>query len=66
MYLLDNIYIRFHNKFYSHIVGIPVGTNCVPLAADLFLFCYDRDFITLLSDDSQADIIETLNATSNY
>ena len=27
-YLLDNIYIRFGNKLYRQIVGIPMGTNC--------------------------------------
>ena len=35
---LDNIYIRFGSKFYRQIVGIPMGTNCAPLVADLFLF----------------------------
>ena len=65
-YLLDNIYIRFGNKLYRQIVGIPMGTNCVPLVADLFLFCYERDFMTSLSDDNQADIIEAFNSTSKY
>ena len=51
-YLLDNIYIRFGNKLYRHIVGIPMGTKCVPLVADLFLFCYERDFMTSLSNDN--------------
>ena len=23
-----------------------MGTDCAPLVADLFLFCYDRDFTT--------------------
>ena len=27
-YLLDNIYIRFGNKLYRQIIGIPMGTNC--------------------------------------
>ena len=36
-YLLDNIYIRFGTKLYRQIVGIPMGTNCAPLVADLFL-----------------------------
>ena len=36
VYLLDNIYIRFGTKLYRHIVGIPMGTNCAPLVADLF------------------------------
>ena len=35
-YLLDNIYSRFGNKLYRQIVGIPIGTNCAPLVADLF------------------------------
>ena len=58
------ILIRFGNKLYGQIVGIPMGTNCAPLVADLFLFCYERDFITSLSNDDQADIIETFNSTS--
>ena len=32
--LLDNIFLRFVSKLYRHIVGFPMGTNCVPLAAD--------------------------------
>ena len=35
-YLLDNIYIRFGTKLYRQIFGIPMGTNCAPLVADLF------------------------------
>ena len=46
--LLDNIYIRFGTKLYRQIVGIPMGTNCAPLVVDLFLFCYERDFMTSL------------------
>ena len=44
-FLLDNIYIRFGTKLYRQIVGILMGTNCAPLVADLFLFCYERDFM---------------------
>ena len=38
-----------------------MGTNCAPLVADLFFFCYERDFMTSLSDVKQAEIIEDLN-----
>ena len=65
-YLLNNIYIRFGNKLYRKIVGIPMCTNCAPIVADLFLFCYERDFMTSLSGDNQADIIEAFNSTSRY
>ena len=65
-YLLDNIFIRFGSKLYRQIVGIPMGTNCAPLVADLFLFCYERDFMLSLSDNNQLDIIEAFNLTSRY
>ena len=34
-----------------------MGTNCAPLVADLFLFCYGRDFMMSFSDDKQTDVI---------
>ena len=27
------------------VVGVPVGTDWASLVADLFLFCYERDFV---------------------
>ena len=66
IYLLDNIYIRLGTKLYRQIVGIPMGTNCAPLEADLFLFCYERDSMTSLSDVKQAEIIEGFKFTSRY
>ena len=43
-----------------------MGTNCAPLIADLFLFCYERDFMMSLSDDIQAEVIEAVSSTSKY
>ena len=63
---MDNIYIRFGTKLYRQIVGIPMGTNCAPLVSDLFLFCYERDFMKDLSSDTQADVIKAFNSTSRY
>ena len=42
-----------------------MGTNCAPLVADLFLFCYERDLLSL-SDDNQSEIIEAFKSTSRY
>ena len=65
-FLLDKIFIRFGTKVYRQAVGIPVGINCLSLVADLFLFCYESDFMMSLSDDKQADIIDAFNTTSRY
>ena len=29
-----------------------MGTDCAPLVADLFLFCYEREFMSSLSDNN--------------
>ena len=65
-YLLDNILINFGSELYRQIVGIQMDTNCAPLVADLFLFCYERDFMLSLSDNHQSDIIEAFNSTYRY
>ena len=43
-----------------------MGTNCVPLVADLFLFCYERDFMLSFTDDNQSEVVEAFNSTSRY
>ena len=65
-FLLDNIHIRFGIKLFRQIVGITMDTNCVPLVADLFLFCYERDFMMSLFVENQSEIIEAFSSTSRY
>ena len=43
-----------------------MGTNCAPVVADLFLFCYETDFMLSLSDDYQSEVIKAFNSTSRY
>ena len=56
----ENIYIRFGTNVYRQTVGIPMGTNCALLEADLFLFCYESGFMSLSLDE------EAFNSTSRY
>ena len=43
--LIDNIFVIFGGRVFQQTVGIPMGTNCAPLLADLFLYSYEADFI---------------------
>ena len=61
-----SILYLFGTKVYRHAVRIPMGTNCAALVADLFLFCYERNLMMSLSEDTQADIIDVFNITSRY
>ena len=65
-FLLDIIFIQVSTKLYRQVVGIPIGTNCAPLVADLFLLCYETDFIVSLFDNKQADIIDAITITARY
>ena len=60
------MYIYLVQNSFRESVGIPMGTNCASLVPDLFLFCYERDFMLSLSDNNQTDIIEAFNSTSRY
>ena len=44
-FLLDNLFIEFNGKIFKQIIGVPMGTSCAPLISDLFLYCYESDFM---------------------
>ena len=43
-----------------------MGTNCSTVLVDLFLICYERDYMLFLSDDNQSEVIKAFNSTSRY
>ena len=63
---MENIYVQFDGMVYQHIVGIPMGTNCALLIADLFLYCYERDFMSDLQQSKRHYLIDMFNDTSRY
>ena len=44
-FLVDNIFVRFGEQLFRQTVGIPMGTNCATLLADLFLYSYENEFL---------------------
>ena len=44
-FLISNIYIKFGEELFCQIIGIPMGTNCAPLFANLYLFSYEYNFM---------------------
>ena len=47
-FLVDDIYVRFGGQLFRQMVGIPMGTNCAPILADLFLYSYKNEFLDKL------------------
>ena len=65
-FLLDNIYVRFSDTLYRQVVGIPMGTNCAPLVADLSLYTYEKEFMQDLQKQKKFDDLKYFNGTSRY
>ena len=61
-FLVDNIYVRFGGQLFRQMVGIPMGTNCAPLLADLFLYSYENEFLDKLIKEGKRKLALTSGA----
>ena len=48
------------DSFLDKWVGIPMGTNCAPLLADLFLYSYENEVLDKLVKDGKESLLESL------
>ena len=58
---MDNIYVRFGGQIFRQMVGIPMGTNCAPLLADLFLYSYENEFLDKLIKEDKRKLARNLS-----
>ena len=65
-FLVDNMYVRFGGQLYRQTVGIPVGTNCAPLLADLFLYSYQNEFLDKLIKEGKRKLARKFNLSYRY
>ena len=56
----------FAGKVFQQIVGIPMGTNCAPLLADIFLYSYEAEFIQSLLSTGRKWLASQFNFTYRY
>ena len=65
-FLIDNIYVELGGQIFRQTIGIPMGTNCAPLLADLFLYSYEAEFIQQLLANKKKNIAQKFNHTFRY
>ena len=65
-FLDDNIFVVFAGTVFQQTVGIPMGTNCAPLLADIFLYSYEADFIQSLLSTGKKRLASRFNLTYRY
>jgi hypothetical protein len=65
-FLIENIFVSFGGILFQQVVGIPMGTNCAPLLADLFLHSYESEFLQKLVKDKKIHEARAFNFTYRY
>ena len=63
---IDNIFVSFGGTLFQQVVGTPMGTNCAPLLADLFLYSYESEFLQKLVKDKKIHEARAFNFTYRY
>ena len=65
-FLVDDIYARFGGQLFRQMVGIPMGTNCAPLFADLFFYSYENEFVDKLVKEGKRMLARKFNLSYRY
>ena len=65
-FLIDNTFVIFGGRVFQQTVGIPMGTNCAHLLADLFLYSYEVDFIQEFLKKNEKKLARSFNFTFRY
>ena len=65
-YLIDNIFVEFGGQIFQQTFGIPMGTNCALLLADLFLYSYKAEFVQSLLQAGNKQLAQQFNFTYRY
>ena len=65
-FLMNNIYVSFGGQLFRQMVGIPMGTDCSPLLADLFLYSYENEFLDKLIKEGKRKLARKFNLSYSY
>ena len=67
VFMIDSIHVMFGGLVLQQRVGIPMGSNCAPLPADLLFYSHEADFIQgLLKKKKQKKLARSFNFTFRY
>ena len=65
-FLIDNIFVQFGGRLFRQAIGIPMGTNCAPLLADLFLYSYENEFLDNMIRSGHRRLARSFNLCYRY
>ena len=64
--LLDNIYVMYGNVVYKQEIGVPMGTDCAPFLANLYLYARESKWIDSLIEGKKLEMAKKVSLNSRY
>jgi hypothetical protein len=65
-WLIDNTYVTVGNQVLRQTVGIPMGTDCAPFLANLFLFAYEFRYLNNLLTQKKWPLLNKFRRCVRY
>ena len=65
-FFIESIFAMFGRRVVQQTVGIPMGTNCATLLADLFLYSCEADSIQGFLKKNEKKLVRSFNFTFRY
>ena len=65
-FLIDDIFVQFGGRLFRQVIGIPMGTNCAPLLADLFLYSYENEFLDNMIKSGNRTLARSFDLCCRY
>ena len=65
-FLIDNVFVKFGECLFRQVIGTPMGTNCAPLLAGLFLYSYESEFLDNMIRSGDRKLARSFNLCYRY
>ena len=65
-FLINNIFVQFGGRLFHQAIGIPMGTNCSPLLADLFFYSYENEVLDNMIRSGHRRLARSFNLCYRY
>ena len=65
-FLIDNIFVQFGGCLFRRVIGIPIGTNCARLLADIFFYSYENKLLDNMIRSGHRRLARSFNLCYRY
>lgn len=65
-FLVENIFLSNGGALWKQAIGIPMGTNCAPSLANLFLYSYESQYVSSIEQSEGVDKARAFHLAFRY